>query len=391
MRQHDRLPIIDLNGPGSGIGPAHRYGATLDGEFELTAGCFSRDGERNAEMAHELSIASDRVYADFKRMAEAEASRADGIDAVAILTPNDSHAPACLAFLDHGINVICEKPLATSVSDALAVYRAGQEAGRLVALCHTYASYAMVHEARARVAAGHLGRLRLVQVEYTLGARSCLVEAEGDEKVRWRMTPDVAGPFSTLGDIGSHAHHLARFITGLEVAAVSADIQTFVDGRTGDDNAQVNLRFDNGARGHLWASTVAAGLGNGLCIRVFGDSGSLSWRQERPDELWLRPLSESPRLLRRGEAGLSAEAQQHSRFNLGQPQGVVEAFANFYRTCATEIRSQVGNERLSAASVPPTAYDGVLGMKFIESCVQSHRENGRWVNTTVDFTGAGHD
>ena len=385
-----RLGMVG-GGPGSGIGPAHRHGAALDGRFELVAGAFSRDPDKSRQTGAELGLDADRVYPDFRTMAAAEGARPDGVEAVSIVTPNDSHAPACLAFIGQGVHVICDKPLATSYADAVSVYQAGKAAGLLVALTHVYASYSMAHEARGRIAAGELGKLRLVQVEYVSGGRTALVEAQGDERTRWRMNPDIAGPSSVLGDIGTHAHHLARFMTGLEVEQVSADIQTFVEGRTGDDNAEVNLRFSGNVRGHLWASVIAAGMGNGLRIRIFGDGGSLEWAQEAPDQLWLRPLSDSPKLLRRGEAWLGEDAQRTSRMKIGHPQGVLEAFANFYSDAAAAIRQAQQSGRAMAAPPIATARDGVLGMKFVEACVASSRQDGRWTDATVDLEETGGD
>ncbi len=373
-------------GPGSGIGPAHRYGAAMDGAFKLVAGVFSRSPDKNAQMGDSLGLDPERVYADFETMAVAEGKRTGGIRAVSIVTPNDSHVPACLAFIKQEIPIICDKPLATSFQDAVTAYREAKSRGVIFALSHIYASYAMAREARERIRAGELGKLRMIQLEYASGSRTRLVEAKGDTKAQWRMNPSIAGPSSVLGDIGTHAHHLARFVTGLELEAVSADIQTMVPGRTGDDNANVNLRFEGGVRGQLWASYVAAGLGNGLHIRVFGDRGSLEWEQERPDELWIRPVSEPQRLLRRGEAWLSEAAQRDSRMKLGHPQGILEAFANFYGDVAAAIHDRDSGQRTDGRQEDfATARDGVLGMKFVEAAVESNAKDGSWVDATVDF------
>lgn len=378
-----RLGMVG-GGPGSGIGPAHRHGAAADGEYVLVAGSFSRSADKNAQMGVALNLDQSRVYADFTTMASAEAVRPDGVDAVSIVTPNDAHAPACLAFIEQGIHVLCDKPLATSYADAVAIYRAARESNVLVGLTHTYASYSMVNEARARVDSGELGKVRLVQMEYSSGSRTELVERT-DEKTRWRMTPSIAGPSSVIGDLGTHAHHLARFITGLEVVEVSADIQTFVSGRTGDDNAEINLRFTEGARGHLWTSVIAAGLGNGLRVRIFGERGSLEWSQEQPDELWLRILGQPHRMLRRGEPGLSAAAERTRRTKLGHPQGYLDSFANYYRDAASVIRELQQGQNVGETDDIATARDGVLGMRFVEACVTSHANNGAWTNAAVDW------
>ncbi len=383
--QSIRLGMVG-GGPGSGIGPAHRYGASMDGAFKLVAGAFSRNRDKNAQMGESLGLDPGRVYADFETMAVAERKLSDGIRAVSIVTPNDSHVPACLAFIKQGIHIICDKPLATSFTDAVTAYNAARSGDVIFGLSHIYACYAMAREARERIKAGDLGQLRTIQLEYASGSRTRLVEAEGDTKAQWRMTPHIAGPSSVLGDIGTHAHHLARFITGLELEAVSADIQTMVPGRTGDDNANVNLRFDGGVRGQLWASFVAAGLGNGLRIRVFGDRGSLEWEQERPDELWIRPVSEPQQLVRRGEAWLSEAARGASRMKIGHPQGILEAFANFYDDVAAAIHAKQTGHHIDGRQLTfATARDGVLGMKFVEAAVESNANNGRWVDAKVDF------
>ncbi len=380
-----RLGMVG-GGPTSGIGPMHRHGARLDGAFEIVAGAFSRLPERNRETGVALGLDPARLHDDFHAMARAEAAREDGIDAVTIVTPNDSHAAACHAFIEAGIHVICDKPLATSLDEALAIWRAGERRGLVVALVHNYAAYSMTRQARARVRDGEIGRIRVVQMEYASGGRSRLVEAEGDFRTAWRMDPAIAGPSSVLGDLGIHAHHLARFVTGLEVEAVSADITTFVEGRTGDDNAHVNLRFTEGARGQLWASVVAAGFGNGLRLRVIGDEGSLDWDQEAPDVLWLRRIDGQARQLRRGEAGLSAV----DRSRLGHPQGIVEAFANFYADAAKLIRAAKAGVRPGTGEIDiAMARDGVLGLKFIEACVASNAADGAWTDARVDFDEAG--
>ncbi|HSG96308.1 MAG TPA: Gfo/Idh/MocA family oxidoreductase, partial [Afifellaceae bacterium] len=384
-RQPIRLGMVG-GGPGSGIGPAHRYGAGMDNAFELVAGAFSRDPGRNAQMGESLGLDRQRVYADFETMAAAEGKLSDGIGAVSIVTPNDSHVPACLAFIKQGIHIICDKPLATSLKDAIAAYNAARSRNVVFGLTHIYACYAMAREARERIRAGDLGELRTIQLEYASGSRTRLIEAAGDTKAQWRMTPSIAGPSSVLGDIGTHAHHLARFITGLELQAVSADLQTMVPGRTGDDNANMNLRFEGNVRGQLWASFVAAGLGNGLRIRVFGDRGSLEWQQERPDELWIRPDRKPQRLMRRGEAWLSESAHDASRMKLGHPQGILEAFANFYNDVAAAIHERDCGQNASGRQPDfATARDGVLGLKFVEAAVESNANNGGWVDARVDF------
>ena len=366
-------------GPGAMIGPTHRLAARMDGHYRLVAGAFSRSPERNRAMGEELGLDPDRVYADYAEMARAESVREDGIEAVAVVTPNDSHVPVSTCFLRHGVHVICDKPLASSLSDAEALRDVVGESGRVFALTHNYAGYPMVREARARVAAGELGAVRIVQAEYASGARSRLVEAEGDEKTAWRTNPAIGGPSAVLCDLGVHAHHLLRFVTGCEVEAVSASLATMVPGRTSHDDAQISLRLSGGARGALWASYVAAGCRNGLRLLVCGESGTLEWWQERPEILTLHALGGSTRRLHRGDAGLGEEAQAATRRKPGQPEGFQEAFANVYGDVAGWIRTPAG--RRGRAPWPAAGvHDGVAGMRFIEACVASDRDGARWVD-----------
>jgi predicted dehydrogenase len=367
-------------GPGAGIGPTHRRAAALDGHFQLTAGAFSRDPARNRAMGEELGLAPDRVYPDYAAMAEAESRRPDGIECVSIVTLNDTHAAASLAFIQRRIHVICDKPMATSLRDALEVEKAARRHGVFFALTHNYSAYAMVAEARHLVSSGELGAVRLVAVEYALGHRSRLVEAEGDAKMAWRVQPAVVGPSTVLADIGTHAHHLLRTITGLEVQSLSAELTTIVPGRKVDDNAYVSLRLSGGARAQMWASMVATGNGHGLRIRVFGEKASLHWDQEQPDDLFVRAEGAPYRTLRRGESYLSEAAKRASRARPGNPAGYLEAFANLYSDAAEAIRALQADRRADPlARSFATARDGVLGMAFIEAAVESDRRNSAWV------------
>lgn len=378
MTQPIRLGMVG-GGPGAMIGPTHRLAARMDGHYRLVAGAFSRSPERNRAMGAELGLGPDRVYADYAEMARAESAREDGVEAVAVVTPNDSHVPVSTCFLRHGIHVLCDKPLANSLSDAEALRDVVGESGRVFALTHNYAGYPMVREARARVAAGELGAVRIVQAEYASGARSRLVEAEGDEKTAWRTNPDIGGPSAVLCDLGVHAHHLLRFVTGCEVEAVSASLATMVPGRTSHDDAQASLRLSGGARGALWASYVAAGCRNGLRLLVCGESGTLEWWQEQPEVLTIHALGGSTRRLHRGDAGLGEEAQAATRRKPGQPEGFQEAFANVYGDVARWIRAPAG--RRGRAPWPAAGvHDGVAGMRFIEACVASDRDGARWVD-----------
>ena len=371
-------------GPGAGIAPSHRRAARLDGRFELVAGAFSRTADANRAMGEELGLSSDRVYADFNTMAAAEARRTDGIECVVIVTPNDTHAPASLAFIRQGIDVICDKPMAMSLAEAIAIEKAAAEHKVLFALTHNYSAYPMVAEARYQVQSGALGAIRVVSVEYAQGTRNRLIEAEGDAKMAWRVNATIAGPSTVLGDIGTHAHHLMRRITGLEIETLAAELSTMVPGRIADDNALVNMRFHGGARGMIWTSMVAAGNGHGLRIRVFGEKASLHWDQERPDELHLRADNAPYRTLRRGEAYLCEAARYGSRTKTGNPEGYFGAFANLYADAAEVIgaRREGRSANPNAASFA-TARDGVMGMRFIEAAVASHKNGGAWTDATL--------
>lgn len=378
-----RLGMVG-GGPGAGIAPSHRRAARLDGRFELVAGAFSRNAEGNRAMGEELGVAPDRVYPDFTTMAAGEAQRADGIECVAIVTPNASHAPASLAFIREGIHVICDKPMANSLAEAIAIEEAATERGVLFALTHNYSAYPMVAEARHQVQSGALGPIRVVAVEYAQGTRNRLLEAEGDAKMAWRVDAAIAGPSTVLGDIGTHAHHLMRRITGLEIETLSAELSAMVPGRVADDNALVNMRFEGGARGMMWASMVAAGNGHGLRIRVFGEKASLHWDQERPGELHLRADNAPYRTLRRGEAYLCEAARYLSRTKTGTPEGYFGAFANLY----ADVADVIGARREGRAANPnaasfATARDGVIAMRFIEAAVASHQSGGAWTDATL--------
>ncbi len=361
----------------SSIGSTHRYAAHLDGHFELVAGVFARDPARNRAAAEAYGIAPDRVYADFQSMASAEAARPDGIHAAAIMAPNALHVPASLAFLEQGIDVICDKPLAASLAEVTALLERVRRGPALHLLTHNYSGYPLIREARELIARGAIGDVRLVQVEHASAFGTHPLELQGAKALAWRTDPAQAGASSVLADVGVHAHQLLRFVTGQEISEVSAELSTLVPGRGSDDN--VKLRLDNGARGMLWASFVAAGHRHGLQLRVFGSTGSLYWHQEEPDRLELRHQDQPHQILRRGEAWLSESARLSTRIKAGQPEGLLEAFANIYSEAAERIRARREQRPPSAQSLLcPTAEDGVRGMNFIDACVKSDRAEGRW-------------
>jgi predicted dehydrogenase len=380
-----RLGMVG-GGQGAFIGGVHRIAARLDDCYELVAGALSSQPERAAVSAAALHIAPQRAYDDFRTMARAEAAREDGIDVVAIVTPNHLHAPIATAFLDAGIDVICDKPLCTSLSDALALVAKVRGSGRLFALTHNYSGYPMVRQAREMVAAGELGEIRLVHAEYVQDWLTTELEATGQKQALWRCDPAQSGAGGALGDIGTHAEHLGRFISGLELSTVSADLQSFVPGRKLDDNVHVLMRYTSGARGMLWASQVAPGNENALRVRVYGTKAGIEFRQEQPNHLWFTPLGQAPKLISRGGSGAtgSAAAGHATRIPAGHPEGYLEGFAQLYRDVAEQIHARWQDRAPNPlACIVPTVVDGALGMKFIDAVVESSRADGRWVSARL--------
>jgi len=384
-RRKLRLCMVG-GGPGSNIGDTHRRAAGFDGRYTLLAGVFASDPARSRAFAASLEIAPDRRYGSWEEMAEREGARKDGVEVVAIMTPNASHHPIAKAFLERGIDVICDKPLTTGLDDALDLFRLARGTGLVFAVTYNYTGYPMVRQAREMVRSGELGAIRLVQVEHASGWASTLLEASGHKQATWRTTPSIAGKSAVVADIGTHAHHLARFVTGLEVTEVSAELSTLVPGRKSDDNAHVKLRFTNGARGLMWVSMAATGNLHGQRIRVFGEKASLEWIQEQPEQLHLRPLDGPHRVLSRGCGYLSAAAQRATRLWPGHPEGFLEAFANLYAGAADAVLARRDDAPLDRSALSfPTVEDGVLGVKFVEAAVESSRRDGAWVDATVDL------
>jgi predicted dehydrogenase len=369
-------------GPDAGIGPAHRYAMRLDGRYDLVAGVFSRSADKSARMGRELGISESRVYSSPHVMAEQEAQRADGIEIVSVVTPNDSHYEIARAFLMQDIPVVCDKPLTDRLGDARELVRLCEERSLFVALTHNYSGYGMVRHAARLVQAGSLGPIRMVQVEHASGWGSEPVERTGRKQAVWRTDPAIAGAASVLFDLGTHAHHLLRFVTGLEVDAVSADMSTVVDGRKVFDSAFVNLRMSNGARGALWVTMAATGHEHGLRIRVYGPKASLEWQHEDPQHLTVRHGGGRREVHTMGMVGVSADAERVRRLGIGQAEGFIEALANLYRDVADELAGRSAGRLTDTAFAFPTANDGVTGLKFVEAVVASHERDGVWTETT---------
>ena len=373
-----RLGMVG-GGQGAFIGAVHRIAARLDDRYELVAGALSADPARAHASAAELHIAPDRSYADFAAMARAEAAREDGIDVVAVVTPNHLHHAPSKAFLDAGINVICDKPLTSTLDDAHDLAASVARSGMLFALTHNYTGYPMVRQARAMVAAGELGALRLVQVEYAQDWLATRVEYGGNKQAEWRTDPARSGAAGAVGDIGTHAFNLAEFVAGAEIEQVAAELSSFVEGRALDDNAQMLLRLSGGARGGLWCSQMAAGNENALRLRVYGAKAGLDWSQDNANALWLTPHGEPPRLLRRNGAGSLPAARRASRVPAGHPEGYVEAFAQLYRDIAEQLTARIERRPPDPASLlVPGIEAGVRGMRFITAAVASSRADAAW-------------
>ena len=375
-----RLGMVG-GGPGAFIGAVHRIAARLDDRYELVAAALSSDPARARSAALDLHIAPDRAYGSFAEMASAEAARQDRIDAVSIVTPNHLHYPAAKAFLEAGIHVICDKPLTTTLEDALDLAQIVRRTGLLFAVTHNYTGHPMVRQARQMVADGELGPIRVVQVEYAQDWLSTPLEKTGQKQAVWRTDPALSGPGGSLGDIGTHAFNLASFVTGLNCRELAAELSTFVPGRRVDDNVQIMLRFAEGARGMLWASQVAVGNQNNLRLRVFGEKAGIEWKQEEPNGLWFAVLGKTPSMIYRAGPGASPVAAHASRVPSGHPEGYLEAFAQLYADMAEQISARIeGRAADSSSLLVPTIDDGVAGMRFISAVVESSRRNAEWTS-----------
>jgi len=366
-----RLGMVG-GGQGAFIGAVHRIAARLDGDYTLVAGALSWNPERTAASAAELGIAPERSYADFREMATAEAAREDGIEAVAIVTPNHLHFEPAEAFLKAGIHVICDKPLTTSMDKAKALEALVAETGLVFALTHNYSGYPMVRQARQMVRDGALGKIRVVVAEYAQDWLATKVEDTGNKQAGWRTDPAQSGPGGSIGNIGTHAYQLACYVTGLDFEVTSAELSSFVSGRQLDDNAFIRLAAGE-TRGSLWCSQVATGSENALTLRVFGEKGALAFAQENPNELWFTPLGEEPRRITRMGAGSGPVAARVSRVPPGHPEGYLEGFANIYAEAARAIRAHREGRPVEPDVEFPGIADGVAGVAFIEAAVRLSR------------------
>ena len=356
------------------IGGVHRIASRIDDRFELAAGALSSTPEKSRASGEALGL--PRIYDDYKAMAIREARRKDGIEAVSIVTPNHVHYAAAREFLKRGIHVICDKPLTSTLADAKKLVKAAEASDALFVLTHNYTGYPMVRQARAMVAGGEIGAIRVVQVEYP---QDWLTREETFKQAEWRTDPARSGAGGSTGDIGTHAHNLACFITRLEVESLAADLDAFVPGRQVDDNGHVMLRFKGGAKGMLWCSQVAPGNENALRIRVYGDKGGLEWAQEDPNYLWHTPFGAPKRKITRNGAGAGEAAARMSRIPPGHPEGYLEGFANIYSEAADAIEAHRAGTAVPGEVTYPTVQDGLKGVQFIDACVRSSKRNAAWV------------
>lgn len=373
-----RLGMVG-GGEGAFIGAVHRMAARLDDQYTLVAGALSATPAKALRSGLALGLAEDRIYDSYEAMARAEAARADGIEAVAIVTPNHLHAPVATAFLKAGIHVICDKPVTVHSADAKKLAALAQRQGLIFAVTHNYSAYPMVRVARQMVQQGKLGEIRVVQAEYPQDWLAEPLEQGGNKQAAWRTDPAQAGG-GAIGDIGSHAWHLADYVTNLSLDQLCAELSSFVPGRPIDDNAQVLLRYASGARGAIWASQVAPGHLNDLRLRVYGSKGGIEWRQEQPNQLRYTPLGQPSQVLERGGAGFGEAGARLNRIPGGHPEGYLEAFASLYAEVAQQLRAaRRGGRKTDKACHFPTIADGLRGVQFIEAVQRSSRLGGRWV------------
>ncbi len=373
-----RLGMVG-GGEGAFIGAVHRLSARMDDQYELVAGALSADAARAQRSGEALRLDPARVYASYQDMARLERQRPDPVDVVAIVTPNHLHAPVATAFLQAGFHVICDKPLTTTLAEAVALRDVAARSQRVFCLTHNYTGYPLVRQAREMVAAGSLGEIRLVQVEYPQEWLTEPLEQQGQKQAEWRTDPARSGAGGCLGDIGTHAYQLADYVTGLKLDTLCADLQAFVPGRRLDDNVNMMLRYQGGARGMLWASQVAPGHENGLKLRIYGSRGALEWVQAEPNVLVHSPLGESRRLITRGSPAAGAAAARMTRIPSGHPEGYLEGFANIYTEAAHAIRAVDAGQPVPAGVYFPGMDEGLKGMAFIEAAVKSSAANGAWI------------
>ncbi len=386
MNRKLRMGMVG-GGRGAFIGQVHRMAANLDGKIELVAGAFSSTPEKSKLSGQDFFIDPDRAYGTYEEMATAEAAREDGVDFVSIVVQNHLHFAVAKCFLEAGINVICDKPLALDIDQAKELQKLVHDSGLIFALTHNYTGYPMVKEAKRMVADGELGRILKIVAEYPQGY--AVGDVEGEEEgcgaiSNWRADPKIAGASNCIGDIGTHAHNLAHYITGLEIDELAAELTAFIPGRKLDDDGNCLIRYEGGVRGILYASQISNGDENNLNIRVYGTKASLEWHQEDPNDLIVKFANAPRQTYRRGNDYLGAAAQANSRTPFAHPEGFIEAFANVYLAAAAAISDKIDGKPAPEGGYDyPTVDDGVSGMAFIKACVDSSKANAAWTKLAL--------
>ena len=385
MNRKLRMGMVG-GGRGAFIGSVHRMAATLDGEIELVCGAFSSDPERSRASGADLYLPANRVYDTFEEMIRREKELPEGerMDFVSIVTPNHMHfSPAKMA-LENGFHVVCDKPVTLNLPEALELREVIERTGRLFCLTHNYTGYPMVKEARAIVQSGKLGKIRKVIVEYPQGWLAQLLEATGNKQADWRTDPARSGAAGCMGDIGTHAENLAEYITGLKITELCADLTTFVEGRKLEDDGNVLLRFDNGAKGVLHASQIANGEENDFNIRIYGEFGGLQWWQMEPNTLIYKTNEEGARRIRPGVGNLSEATKAHIRVPAGHPEAFLEAFANLYRNFAYTLKARMAGTELNPIYTDfPGIEEGIRGLAFVDTCLASAHSDQKWTKFVI--------
>ena len=383
-----RLGIVGGGGGGGGfIGSVHALAARMDNRYELVAGALSSNPDTAKVAGADWMLPPDRIYTDYIEMAKAESTRGDGIDVVAITTPNHTHFDIAKTFLEAGIHVICDKPLTTNIEDAIRLVRLVDETGLGFFVTHGFAAYPMIRQARAMVGAKRLGEVRLVHVEFVMDWLTDPIDLAGDRHASWRTDPSRSGPGGAISDIGTHAYHLARFVSCQEVTSMLASLRTFVPGRRLDDNGHLLLKFANGAEGTMIVTQVAPGNECGIRLRVYGEKGGLEWRQEDADHLRYAVFGQPVQTLARGDANLLPEAHRMTRVPKGHPEGYLEAFANIYSEASLALEAKILGKSCDVPTGCATVEDGAIGIAFVDAAVKSSRDGGIWVDPMLTING----
>ena len=367
-------------GEGAFIGEVHRIAARMDERFHLCAGALCSDPERSLKSALDLGLPEDRSYSDYKEMAISESQRDDGINFVSIVTPNHLHHPIAKAFLEVGINVICDKPMTMNTEEAQELIDISESSDLIFAVTYNYSGYPLIREAREIIKKGELGSIRIIKVEYIQDWLTEPIEKTGQKQASWRVDPKKSGIGGSIGDIGTHAFHLAHFVTQQLPNKISADLSCFVEGRELDDNAHILMRYESGAKGMIWSSQVAPGNENNLKIQIYGEKGGLIWQQENPNELILNLLNQPSKRLTRGSSFVGDQSARLTRIPAGHPEGYLEGFANIYREVADEFSAKISGKPISKDILYPTSKEGLYGVSFIEAAIESNSKDSVWTD-----------